>query len=123
MYFIIPASYIGVGNPATSRTIYLDNGTSLEYKPTTLKYSFGEGYSLTLPTGPEKRTFSASMSNRPKAEVNAIKDYFTFLKGNKINNFIILDTLANIKTISFSVVWVNLDTGTVQANFEEVLGA
>lgn len=120
MYFTIPANYAGGSTPA--KTVYLDRGTSLQYKPTVLKYSFGEGYSLTLPTGPEKLTFSASMSNRSKEDINDIANYFTFLKGQKINGFTILDSLVDIKIVNFSVTWINTSIGTIEASFDQLYG-
>lgn len=121
MYFTIPANYAGGSTPA--KTVYLDKGTSLDYKPTVLKYSFGEGYSLTLPTGPAKFEFSASISNREKTDIDAIVNYFNFLNGKKINNFTILDdSTVNIKVINYSVTWINTTIGTIQATFKQFYG-
>ena len=118
MYFTIPANY-GGGSTA-ARTIMLDKGISLEYKPTTLKYSFGDGQSLTVPTGPEKLNFSGIMSNREKTEIDAIVNYFTFLKGQKIYGFNILDTPVNIKVVDFNVTWINTTIGSIDATFDQV---
>lgn len=120
MYFTIPANSLGAGNPASNTDVYMDNGVSLDYTPTTLKYSFGEGYSLVLPTGPEKRSFSATMANRTKTEIDLIAGYFKLREGNVLNNFNILGSAAFIRVKEYTVTWTNAQIGSVSANFEEV---
>ncbi len=119
MYFIIPEDILGSGNPVVDTTVYLDNGIQLRSTTPALRYPFGEGYSLTLPTGPRQRVFSGSFSNRPSSEIALIKNYFEFLEGEPINGFSILGTDVTVRTLSFKEVPYNEESSSILAEFEE----
>ncbi len=120
IYFTIPEDVLGVGNLFTDTDVYLDDGVQIPSTPLVREVLFGEDYSLVIPLGSRKRSFSASMSNRTQELADLIDNYFTFLEGEPINNFHILDVAATVVVLQWSKLFRAEDTYTVQAMFKEV---
>lgn len=120
MYFTIPADILGVDDPASDTPVYLDNGVQIPSAPPNIHQKFGEGYSITLPTGPRKRTFTGSFSNRTEDEIDLIDRYFTYLQGEPINDFNIFTTAANVVCLKWNVINRDGDVASLQAEFTEV---
>jgi len=121
IYFTIPINVLGTGNPVADTDVYLDNGVQIQNAPSIRQVAFGEDYSLTIPLGSRKRTFSASMSNRSQAEADLIDDYFSYLEGQLINNFRILGVAADVVVLEWSKTFREADTYSIQASFKEVI--
>jgi phage-related protein len=117
IYFTIP---VGVISPI-STDIYLDDGIQIQTKPSLREVSFGEDYSLTIPLGSRKRTFSGSMSNRSQYEADLIDNYFSYLEGQPIGNFHILGETVTVVALQWSKSFRAVDTYNVQATFKEVI--
>jgi len=120
IYFTIPMDVISVGVPAADTDIYLDNGVQVQSTPSSRQVSFGEDYSLTIPLGSRKRSFSGSMTNRAQYDADLIDNYFTYLEGEPINNFHILGETVTVVALQWSKVFRNEEIYTVQATFKEV---
>ena len=121
MYFTIPINAISTGYPAAATDIYLDNQIQIQTTPSIRQVSFGEDYSLTIPLGSRKRTFSASMSNRSQAEADLIDDYFSLREGQLLQGFRILGAAADVVVLEWSKTFREVDTYSIQGNFKEVI--
>lgn len=121
IYFTIPANVLGTGSPAADTDVYLDNGIQFQTNPAIREVLFGEDYSLTIPLGSRRRTFSASISNRSQADADLIDNYFTFLEGEPINNFRILDVATTVVVLQWSKMFRSDDVYSVQGSFKEVI--
>lgn len=121
IYFTIPINILGVGNPVADTDIYVDDGVQISTSPTTRAVMFGDDYSLTIPLGSRKRTISVTMSNRSQVTADLIDDYFTFLAGEPINNFHILNDTVNVVVLEWNKTFRASDTYTISASFKEVL--
>ena len=121
IYFTIPQDVLGVGNPVADTDVYLDDNVQVQSAPPIRSVKFGDDYSLDIPLGSRKRSFSATMSNKPKDTADLIDNYFAFLEGQPINNFHILGVTANIVVLQWSKVFRAIDTYTVRASFKEVI--
>jgi hypothetical protein len=121
IYFTIPANVLGTGNPVADTDVYLDNGIQFQNNPAIREVIFGEDYSLTIPLGSRRRSFSASISNRSQADADLIDDYFSYLEGEPINNFRILDVAATVVVLQWSKVFRSADVYSVQGSFKEVV--
>jgi hypothetical protein len=121
IYFTIPANVLGTGNPVADTDVYLDNGIQFQNNPAIREVLFGEDYSLTIPLGSRRRSFSASMSNRSQADADLIDGYFSYLEGEPINNFRILDAAATVVVLQWSKVFRSADVYSVQGSFKEVV--
>jgi phage-related protein len=115
IYFVIPTYS---GGPPTSQTIYVDNGVSVSYQAPKRVSNFGDGYSLSIPTGPIKRTFQAVFSNRPTTELNYIDNYFAYKKGGIIV-VNIMGTNGNFEVIDWGKSYINQELTSLQATFTE----
>lgn len=121
IYFTVPQDVLGVGNPVADTDVYLDNGVQFQTNPAIREVLFGEDYSLTIPLGSRRRTFSASMSNRSQADADLIDEYFSYLEGEPINNFRILDVAATVVVLQWSKTFRAIDTYSIQGSFKEVI--
>ena len=121
IYFTIPMDVISVGVPTTDTDIYLDDGVQVQSTPSKREVLFGEDYSLTIPLGSRKRSFSASMSNRSQYDIDLIDNYFFYLEGEPINNFHILGEVVTVVALQWSKVFRNQEVYSLQANFKEVI--
>ena len=120
IYFTIPLNVLGTGSPAADTDIYLDDGVQIPSTPPVREIMFGEDYSLTIPLGNRKRSFSGSMSNREQATIDLIDNYFSYLQGEPINNFRILGVAATVVVLQWSKTFRTADTYSIQASFREV---
>jgi len=120
IYFTIPANALGTGNPVADTDVYVDDGVQVTSSPPTRVAKFGDDYSLTMPLGSRKRSFSVNMSNRSQADADLIDDYFVFLEGQPINNFHVLDDAVVAVVLQWNKTFRATDTYTVSASFKEV---
>ena len=120
MYFTIPADILGTGDPSSDTDVYLDNGVQLPSRPPVISQQFGEGYSITLPTGPRKRVFSGAFTNRDEDLIDLIDRYFTYLAGEPINNFNIFTDPTDVATYRWQIVNRDGEVASLQAEFTEV---
>jgi hypothetical protein len=121
IYFTVPANVLGTGNPVADTDVYLDNGVQFQTNPAIREVLFGEDYSLTIPLGSRRRSFSGSMSNRSQADADLIDSYFTFLEGEPINNFRILGVASDVVVLQWSRTFRSSDIYSVQGSFKEVI--
>ena len=121
IYFTIPQDVISVGVPAADTDIYLDDGVQVQSAPSSRQVAFGEDYSLTIPLGSRKRSFSASMSNREAETCDLIDDYFSYLEGEPLNNFHILGTAATFVVLQWSKQFRSEEIYSIQGTFKEVI--
>ena len=112
---------ISVGVPTADTDIYLDDGVQVQSTPSKREVLFGEDYSLTIPLGSRKRSFSASMSNRSQYDIDLIDNYFSYLEGEPINNFHILGVPANVVVLQWSKQFRDEEIYSLQASFKEVI--
>jgi hypothetical protein len=121
IYFTIPINVISVGVPTADTDIYLDDGVQVQSAPSKREVLFGEDYSLTIPLGSRKRSFSASMSNRSQYDIDLIDSYFSYLEGEPINNFHILGEVVTVVALQWYKVFRNQEVYSLQASFKEVI--
>lgn len=121
IYFTIPQDVLGVGVPTVDTDVYLDDGVQLQSAPSRREILFGEDYSLTIPLGSRKRSFSSSMSNRSQYDIDLIDNYFSYLEGEPINNFHILGAAVNVVVLQWSKDFRNEEIYSLQASFKEVI--
>jgi phage-related protein len=114
-YFTIPSSF----TLAQDETIPLDRNVSISVKRSERVTDFGDGYFSTVPLGPAVKTYQASFSNRPTAEIDLIESYFDSLQGGVINGLYI-DENVNGCVLEYSKNYRNGEVYSLTATIKEV---